>query len=258
MKISILKKSKDKLILLVEGTTSSYINTIRRLIIAEVPTLAIEDIEFKQNDSALYDEMLALRFGLVPLKTDLKLYNLPSECTCQGAGCAKCQCKMNLKVNGAKPVYSKDMHFLDPKIVSVHAEIPIVKLLESQKLELEATAILGKGKEHMKWSPGMASFRAVPIITADKTADKTIINTNSKTLSITGTKVKVLNHLKYNGSLEQDLEENGFNIDFSDTDFIFTIESWGQLKPKQIFEQAIVEYNKLLKVAQNMIKEATK
>ncbi len=258
MKISTLKKSKEKLILLIEGTTASYINTIRRLIIAEVPVMAIEDVEFRQNDSVLYDEMLSLRLGLIPIKTDLKSYDLPNECSCQGAGCAKCQLKMTLKVAGPKSVYAKDLKSADPKIVPVYPEMPIVKLLEGQKVELEATAILGKGKEHMKWSPALATFRAMPLITAEKDVNKDIINNNSKVLSITGNKVKILNHLKYNPSLEQDLEENGFNIDYSNTDFIFTIESWGQLKPKIIFEQAISEYSKILKTTQKMLKEVAK
>ncbi len=258
MKITTIKKSKNKLIMLIEGTTSSYVNTLRRLILAEVPTMAIEDIEFRQNDSVLYDEMLALRLGLIPLKTDLKMYNLPEECSCKGAGCAKCQLKMILKVEGPKTVYAKDIKSTDPKVVPVYPDTPIVKLLAHQKIEFEATAILGKGKVHSKWSPGLASFRSIPVITAGKNANKDLIKNNSKILSITGSKVKITDYLKYNGALEQDLEENGFTVDYSDTDFIFTFESWGQLKPSIVFNTAIVEYNKILKLAQKVIRESTK
>ncbi len=255
MKISILNKTKSKFTFLVEGVTPSYINTIRRLIIAEVPTMAIEDVEFRQNDSVLYDEMLALRLGLISLKTDLKSYSLPKECSCEGAGCAKCQLKLTLKVEGPKMVYASDFKSADPKVIPVYPETPIIKLLENQKLELEATAILGKGKEHMKWAPGLASFRGLPIITAGKDADKEIIKKNGKVLSITGSKITVLNYLKYNTSIEQDLENNGFIIDYSDTDYIFTVESWGQLKPLAIIESAIGEYEKELKLFQKIIKK---
>ena len=55
--------------------------------IDEVPTMAIEDVEFRKNNSILYDEMLAHRLGLVVLKTDLKSYDLLEECTCKGKGC---------------------------------------------------------------------------------------------------------------------------------------------------------------------------
>lgn len=255
MKINILSKSKNKFVFLVEGVTSSYINTIRRLIIADVPTMAIEEVEFRQNDSVLYDEMLALRLGLLPLKTDLKSYSLPKECSCEGAGCAKCQLKLTLKAWGSKTVYASDFKSDDLKVVPVYPETPIIKLLDNQKLELEAVAILGKGKEHMKWSPGLASFRGIPIITATKNANKEIIKKNNKVLSITGSKVTVVNHLKYNTSLEQDLEENGFTIGYSDTDYIFTVESWGQLKPLIMIEKAIEEYEKELKIFQKIIKK---
>ncbi len=57
----------------------------------EVPTMAIEDVEFRKNNSILYDEIIAHRLGLVPLKTDLKSYNLPEKCKCKGEGCARFQ-----------------------------------------------------------------------------------------------------------------------------------------------------------------------
>ena len=256
MKITTLKKSKNKLMFLLEGTTPAYVNTLRRLILAEVPTMAIEDIEFRQNDSVLYDEMLALRLGLLPLKTDLKMYNLPEECSCKGAGCAKCQLKMLLKAEGPKTVYAKDIKSTDPKIVPVYPDTPLVKLLAHQKIEFEATAVLGHGRIHSKWSPGLAGFRSLPIITAGKDANKDLIKNNSKVLSITGNKIKIIDHLKYNGSLEQDLEENGFVVDYSDTDFIFTFESWGQLKAATVFNSAMVEYEKILKLTQKIIKQA--
>jgi DNA-directed RNA polymerase subunit D len=258
MKITTLKKTKEKIILLVEGTEPAYINTLRRCIISEVPTMAIEDVEFRQNDSFMYDEMIALRLGLIPLKTDLKSYELPNECSCKGAGCAKCQLKLILKEEGPKMIFASDLKSSDPKVVPVFPEILIVKLLDHQKLEFEATAILGKGKVHMKWAPGIASFRGIPIITAGKNADKEIIKRNSKVLSITGSKVKILNHLKYNTSIEQELEENGFDIDYSEEDYVFTVESWGQLKVQEIFQKAIEEYNKQLKDFQKSIKQLTK
>jgi len=258
MKITALKKSKENLVLLFEDTTSQYVNTLRRLIMAEVPTMAIEDVEFRQNDSVLYDEMLALRLGLIPFKTDLKSYDLKSECKCKGAGCAKCELKITLKAKGPKNVLASDLISSDPKVVPVFPETPIINLLNDQELELEATAILGKGKEHMKWSPGLVSFRGCPIITIGSNANKDFIKKHDKILLISGKNVKVLNHLKYDTALEEDLENNGFEITYSDRDFIFTLESWGQVKPITIFEKAIEEYDKLLTNAEKQLKSATK
>ena len=225
---------------------------------SEVPTMAIETVEFRQNDSVLYDEMLALRLGLIPLKTDLKSYCLPSECTCEGAGCAKCQLKLTMKVEGLATVFIEELKSQDPKVVPVYPNTPLVKILDHQKIEFEATAILGKGKEHMKWSPGLATYHGIPIITADKSANTEIITANSKILSIKGNVVTILDYGKYNSALEQELEENGFNINYSETDFIFSLESWGQLKTKEIIERAIEEYNKILTFSKNELKNKTK
>ena len=63
MKLKKIQSSKDNLRMSfsAEDCSEAFLNGIRRLIIEEVPTLAIEDVEFKDNNSALYDEMLALR-----------------------------------------------------------------------------------------------------------------------------------------------------------------------------------------------------
>ena len=50
-------------------------------------------------------------------------------------------------------VYSGEMTCNDHSIVPVYDKMPITKLVKGQNLELEATAVLGKGKMHAKWSP---------------------------------------------------------------------------------------------------------
>ena len=70
-------KNKDRMSFEMSGTDISYANTLRRLFMNDVPVLAIEDVEFRKNDSGLYDEMVALRLGLIPLSLsrDLDIVN---------------------------------------------------------------------------------------------------------------------------------------------------------------------------------------
>ena len=67
------------------GASAAFANAFRRAMIGEVPTLAIEDIRIYDNTSALFDEMLAHRVGLIPLKTDLSsLFDLRTNVRAAG------------------------------------------------------------------------------------------------------------------------------------------------------------------------------
>ncbi|OQN97731.1 hypothetical protein B0A48_16052 [Cryoendolithus antarcticus] len=49
------------------GVDASIANAFRRILVAEVPTLAIEDVFVFNNTSIIQDEVLAHRLGLIPL-----------------------------------------------------------------------------------------------------------------------------------------------------------------------------------------------
>src|SRR3989344_9129139 len=91
MEIRLLNKEKKtgRVSFLMKGSNAAFVNALRRCIINEVPTMAIEYVEIRKNNSILYDEIIAHRLGLIPLKTDLKSYTMIANCSCQGAGCAK-------------------------------------------------------------------------------------------------------------------------------------------------------------------------
>ena len=62
------------------------------------PAMAIEDVIIIDNTSVLYDEIVAHRLGLIPLKTDLDAYVLPEECDCKSElGCSKCRASFTLE-----------------------------------------------------------------------------------------------------------------------------------------------------------------
>lgn len=158
MKVTNLKKKGERIYFTVTGISTQMANALRRAVISEVPAMAIEEVLFFDNSSILNDEVLAHRLGLMPLKTDLKTYNLTSECTCKGKGCAKCTAILTLDVKGPKTVYAEDLKPKDPEVVPVHPKTPLVKLTENQQIKLEAKAKLGRGSEHIKWQAGLAAY----------------------------------------------------------------------------------------------------
>lgn len=148
-----LKFDGDKAVFSFKDTHNTIVNSVRRVILDDVPTFAIEEVEVVVNKSPLYDETVAHRLGLVPLKTDLKSYNFKNLCSCGGVGCALCEVKLTLTQNEAGYVYSGSIKSDDPQIVPVDARIPITKLFGDSSLELNLKAILGVGREHAKWAP---------------------------------------------------------------------------------------------------------
>ncbi len=248
MNITVLDKKGLKLKLLIKGATIPYVNTLRRIIIEEVPTMAIEDVEFFKNDSVLYDEIIAHRLGLIPLTTSLDDYNFRETCTCGGAGCAKCQVKFTLKVKGPKTVYASDLKSTDPQIKPVYPNIPITKLTEGQTLELEATAELGRGKEHMKWSPGLAYYQQVAEITINnnkiKNKEECAAICPKKVLQVKGNELVVDKNKIYDCDLCgacTDKCKEGIKVEPKENEFLFSLESWGQLNTEEIMRRAVKE-----------------
>ena len=96
MKIELIRKEDMRNVYLISETKPGFVNALRRTLMSEVPVLAIEDVFITKNNSALYDEILSHRLGLIPLTTP-ETYVLPSECKCKGKGCARCSVKLTLK-----------------------------------------------------------------------------------------------------------------------------------------------------------------
>lgn len=158
MKLTITEATESKVKFNVSGLDLALANALRRIVISEIPTMAIESVTFYENSSILNDEILSLRLGLMPLKTDLKTYVPKSECTCKGAGCAKCTVTLMMDMKGPGTLYSGEIKSTDPEVYPVYDKIPLAKITPEQSVKFEAKAELGTGKRHMKWQGGIASY----------------------------------------------------------------------------------------------------
>lgn len=169
MEINILESSEYSIKFILRNASSEFANAIRRIAISEVPSMTIDDVFFYENTSVLNDEIIAHRLGLIPLKTDLKSYQLPEKCKCKSEiGCSRCRVTgtLDVEAEGVKrTVYSGDLKFEDPDIVPVSDRIPIVKIDGDQKIKLEVHAKLGTGRQHAKWEAvPTCIYKNIPII----------------------------------------------------------------------------------------------
>jgi DNA-directed RNA polymerase subunit D len=169
LNLEILEQTEYKLVFIIEGISIEMVNALRRIILTEIPVMAIDEVIILKNDSPLYDEIIAHRLGMIPLKTDLETYNLPQSCECGGFGCPLCQvsltCEITNNTNAPLEIFSGDLNSNDPKIIPVNPYIPIVKIDKNNKVIIEAYAILGKAKDHAKWQAvSNVAFRYYPII----------------------------------------------------------------------------------------------
>ncbi|MBS3096135.1 DNA-directed RNA polymerase subunit D [Candidatus Woesearchaeota archaeon] len=263
MEIRILENNKEqgKLSFILKDSDHVYANTLRRLMIDEVPTMAIEDVEFSKNNSILYDEVVAHRLGLLPLKTDLKSYNLPDKCKCESKGCNRCSLKMVLRASKTGNVYASEIKSKDPAVKPVYGDTPIVKLLKGQSLELEATAVLGNGRQHTKWSPCHVYYKYRPIveITGDVKNPEAIIEVDHNNIFEIKDRKLVINKdrvLDCDLSLDFSEIDKNVKVTASSTDFVFYVESFGQLSCKDIINNAIDIFDEQLDELVEELKKA--
>ena len=269
MEVKVVEKDDINIRLLIRGADAAFVNALRRIILTEVPSMAIDDVVIIENSSILHDEIIAHRLGLIPLKTDLDSYNLPEKCPCKSEfGCPLCRVTLTLDVeaeNGTRTIYSGDIVSENPEIVPVSDRIPIVKLAKGQKLKLEAYARLGKGKNHAKWQPvSMCTYKYYPQIKIDSercnACGKCVEFCPKKVLTKKGRKIEIRNI--EDCSLCQDCMDvcpqkpSAIEISWDEHTFIFNIESTGALPPERIITEAVKILDEKLNEFTNEVKVA--
>jgi DNA-directed RNA polymerase subunit D len=216
-----IEKSKDQVIFAAE-MEETVANAIRRYI-HQIPLIAVDELEISRNDSPLYDETIAHRVGLIPLKAK--------------KGDGKGKIKLSIKKEGT--VYSGDMKGID----IVYDKIPITTLAKGQELDFSATVKVGTGSEHAKFSPGLMFYRNSAIITMDKEFLEEVKNTFSDLdVKEKGNKILVVDNGKQEITdvCEGICAKKKKKAEISHgEELIIKLESFGQKDVKEIFKESI-------------------
>ncbi|MEM2878587.1 MAG: DNA-directed RNA polymerase subunit D [Candidatus Hadarchaeales archaeon] len=243
MKVEIKKLEDAEMEFVLSESNPAFANSLRRAAIYEIPIMAIDEVEFISNDSALYDEMIAHRLALVPLRTPAKGYKIPGKCGCREGRCPECSVELTLKAEGPCTVMSGDLKSSDDEVVPVNPSIPIVKLEKEQKLEFTAIARLGFGKNHAKWQPGTVAYKYMPVIEIEKTCTACgdcVKACPKRILEISDGKLRVKNIYECTlcRSCSEVCPSNSIKVSGDSTGFIFRVESTGSIPPDQIIVKA--------------------
>jgi DNA-directed RNA polymerase I and III subunit RPAC1 len=184
------------------GIDASVANAFRRILISEIPTLAIEYVFVNNNTSVIQDEVLAQRLGLIPLKGGkegllnwLKWYKKPTEDDPEpGASYDYNTVTLSLKVECTRnedakkgetdpykayhnahikasqiefhPIGRQESFFSGENAIRpAYPDILVAKMRPGQVIDIDMHAIKGVGSDHAKFSPvATSSYRLLPTI----------------------------------------------------------------------------------------------
>ena len=158
--LQILDMKPDYIQFELSDTDISMANALRRIMIAEVPTLAIDLVHFSDNSTVLLDEIIAHRLGLIPLASikDMSEWNYGHECDCEDY-CNKCSVRFTLDCDFKEMVRDKQVHEQELAIpvtsrdlISSDPSVEAVRFCNEDEVHLShdagiVIALLGPGKD---------------------------------------------------------------------------------------------------------------
>ena len=278
VKIKILNETEEKIQILLSKTDRSFANALRRSLISDTPKMAIDSVTFqlgtKEQDEEVWettgplpDEMVAQRLAMIPIPTVHDKFHFQDECpNCKDVveeerGCVECQMIYTCVIFGSEEgrwVTAGDMKYLGEgslEIPDEYKSIPITKLLKGQMIEFYATAIMGRGREHTKWSPvcGVSFHPRRMGVLNNKKKSKILwdmdLEIKAKDFDKDGKlkdieKVAVLtDELNHVGEGTEASREFGDAVTLEEVpgEFILEFETDGSMEPKVAFMKAVEE-----------------
>ncbi|TFK26461.1 insert subdomain of RNA polymerase alpha subunit [Coprinopsis marcescibilis] len=266
--VRVRELKKDRVNFVLENVDLAFANSFRRVVMADIPTVAIDLVEFEANTTVLPDEYIAHRLGLIPLVSanceDAIRYT--RDCTCLSQ-CSYCAVQLRLDVtcndDNTMEVTSNHLEVVPFQDDFIHDNLEhgdekakrsqffghpvgkqdpgvppvlIAKIRKGQELRVRCVAKKGIAKEHAKWSPCSAvSFEYDPYNKLRHTAYW--FETDSRAEW----------PVSENGKEEEEpRDDEVFDFNAAPNKFYFEIETDGSLSPEDVVERGLNELqNKL-------------
>ncbi|XP_026481005.1 DNA-directed RNA polymerases I and III subunit RPAC1-like [Ctenocephalides felis] len=261
------------------GVRPAIANAFRRLMLSEVPTMAIEKVYIYNNTSIIQDEVLAHRLGLIPLRADPRLFEYKSEESDEGTERDTLEFELKVKCTKKTSNQNDSIRFEDlynnhnvysgmikwiPKgsqntiysaedVGPVENDILISKMRPGHEIDLKLLAVKGVGKDHAKFSPvATAFYRLLPEIYLTRP----VLNDEAQLLQKCFSPGVIEIHKTEDGNKAAFVKDARYDTcsrnvyrypNLADAvimsrvrdHYIFNIESAGALRPEVIFIEAV-------------------
>lgn len=280
VKTKVIEENDEKITILLSDVDRAFVNAIRRTLISDTPKMAIDTVRFEmgtieqdgevwESNGPLPDEVVAQRLAMIPIPTKHDEFHFQDSCpSCaelvvEDRGCPLCTMIYTCKAfgsEGGRTVTAGDMSFLGAggSISEKYHSIPITKLSRGQMIEFYATAIMGRGRDHAKWSPVCGtsfSSRQAGVIN-NKTKAKILwdlgltitakdfdSNKVGARLEDIGKVAQLIDDLHHVGEgTEESMEfKDAITLEDIPGEFILSFETDGSMTPRVAFQKAIQE-----------------
>ena len=294
VKLKVLTETDTSLRILFSGVNRAFVNSLRRTMIADVPKFAIDQMrielgifkdketgELFESNFALNDEQLAHRFAMLPVPTFHDDFYFQDECpdckdmVADQRGCPSCQIIYTITssgVDGGRSVLASELNVIGDhrlEIPEAYGSIPLTKLYKGQVLHAYFYAIMGRGRDHAKYSPvSGVTFHARQNGKINvKTRSKMLFDLNLTITAKDFNKDGVLSDIDKVDLLRNDLNHVGSGTDlqaeFNDAitledvegDYIFKFETDGSMTARACLEQACKQLSSRFEALSNDFSE---
>ena len=280
VKTKVIEENDEKITILLSDVDRAFVNAIRRTLMSDTPKMAIDTVRFEmgtieqdgevwESNGPLPDEVVAQRLAMIPIPTKHDEFHFQDSCpSCaelvvEDRGCPLCTMIYTCKAfgsEGGRTVTAGDMSFLGAggSISEKYHSIPITKLSRGQMIEFYATAIMGRGRDHAKWSPvcgtSFSSRQAGVInnktkakilwdlgltITA-KDFDSNKVGARLEDIDKVAQLIEDLHHV--GDGTEESMEfKDAITLEDIPGEFILSFETDGSMTPRVAFQMAIQE-----------------
>ncbi|XP_053793076.1 DNA-directed RNA polymerases I and III subunit RPAC1 isoform X3 [Vidua macroura] len=258
-RVDVIREEGDTLEFDMVGIDAAIANAFRRILLAEVPTMAVEKVFVYNNTSIVQDEILAHRLGLIPIRADPRLFEYRNQGDQEGTEIDTLQFQLKIKCKrnpqAAKESSDPDELYFNHKDADfrpVHDDILIALLRPGQEIDVLMHCVKGIGKDHAKFSPvATASYRLLPDITLLQPIEDEAAETLQKCFSpgvievqnINGKKVARVANARLDTFSREVFRHEGLKnlvrLARVRNHYIFSVESTGILPPDVLVSEAI-------------------